>query len=67
MGLGGFVVVLGVFSFRILMLMPGCSSMQFHLSTTSASHCLHYLFCVMSNSSTASAALMRVPLFPLNL
>lgn len=65
----GWVVVVGFLGnfFRILMLIPGCSGMQFHLSTASVSRCLLYFFRVMSNSSTMSSTLTRVPLFPLNL
>jgi len=72
-----FVIVCGVFCgflfvclllvfFLMLMLMLGCSGTQFLLSATSYSRCLHYLFCVMSNSSTVTSALLWASSFPLN-
>lgn len=50
-----------LFSFRILMPMRGCPAIQFHLSVSSASCCLHYLLCAMPYSKR------EFSIFPLNL
>lgn len=50
-----------LFSFRILMPMRGCPAMQFHLSVSSVSCCLHYLLCAMPYSKR------EFSIFPLNL